>query len=345
MSQTINIDEVKTELGAYYRKNSKVVESMFYNNLVQLNPFCKVITGIKGKFPAMHSVMGHVIQGFAAEWNELGKVDFKVNELQAYHQKVNFPIIPAEILNSWLAELYVEGKDLKDMPISKYIMEKELAPKILDDLNILAINGEYDANNLSEFGKSMNGIVKVLTDGLANSSNPMFKVPISALTDNNMVAEITKFERAIPKKAASKIKYIFMSTNNAERYRLDYENTFGTHVNFSDDKMMKTRLKGWKIAGLDVLPDDVVFTTVDGNMRRLIDIFDKPALTDVQKLDYKLKLFFEFWLGYNFWINQLVFVANFADSTKGLGNDQFNHLYYPEDFPAPVPSVSGSASA
>jgi hypothetical protein len=63
-------------------------------------------------------------------------------------------------------------------------------------------------------------------------------------------------------------------------------------------------------------------------MIRLIDVFDKPAITDIQILDYIVKIFMEFWLGYDFAINELVYVAVFDGSARGLGNAAKNALYY-----------------
>ena len=63
-------------------------------------------------------------------------------------------------------------------------------------------------------------------------------------------------------------------------------------------------------------------------MIRLIDVFDKPAITDTQIQDYILKIFMEFWLGYDFAINELVYVAVFDGSDRGLQVDTLNTLYY-----------------
>ena len=40
----------------------------------------------------------------------------------------------------------------------------------------------------------------------------------------------------------------------------------------------------------------------------------------------------EFWKGYDFLINQLVFISNDVDATKGLGSTALNQKYYGEDF-------------
>ncbi|MDJ1500470.1 hypothetical protein [Xanthocytophaga agilis] len=329
---SINLEQVKKELGNYFRTNNKVVREWVYRE-AQVSKYMRTLTRVKGKFPAQHSVTDHVIQGFASVWNALGTTTFKTNELVNYHQKVNFEIVPADILNSWLAELYQENMKPADMPISKYIAEKELGPKVVEDIEILSGDGVYDNTKLGQFGYSMNGLKKILADGIANVDNPMYRIKLNALQDNNIVAEVTSFERAIPTKVRKSLKYIFMSTSNLERYILDYENKFGANTNYTAENGMKTRLGKRTIVGLDCLDgSDLIFATPEDNFLKLIDIFDAPQVTDVQTLDYKVKIFMEFWLGYGFWINQLVMVSVYTGTSTGLasgsdGTDN-NQLYY-----------------
>lgn len=340
----MNVDQILQELSAYFKANTSDVTAMFYSADVQLNQYCRKVTKVNGSYPSIHSVTNHVIQGFVSVWNELGSTSFKANELTARRIKVNFGLKPADILPTWLAQSYDEDASLADKSISKFIMEQELKPKVIDDLNILSGRGIYDANNLGTFGYAMDGIIRVIANGLANTDNPMYKVALDALTDSNMVAQVTKFERGLPSKVKSKVKRIFMSENNAERYMLDYEDKFGANTTFRDDKVMKTRLGKREIVGLNSLNgSDLIFASVDGNMLHLIDKFDKPEVTDLQKADYKLKIFMEANLGYNFAVNQLVFASNYDDATSGLGNADLNKLYYPEDYET-ITEISASAS-
>jgi hypothetical protein len=338
---TINIDEVKEELGAYNRKHSKEVMNMIYRTDVQIDQYCKKITMVQGRFPAFHAVASHVIQGFVAEWNELGATQIRVNELISYHHKVNYPIVPAEILNSWLADMYDEDKPLDQKSISRYIMMEHLSPKVLEDLQQLSGDAVYDANRLNEFGFSMNGWKKILADALADADKPVFKIPLTALTEENIVDQVTAFEKAIPVKLKSKITKIFMPTKWAEEYLLQYEDQYGANTLAVENDKVSTRLKKRKIVGLDCLGDtDYIFATVDGNMLKLINLIEKPVLTDIQKDDYKLKLFMEFWLGYGFWVNPLVLMADY-EGGHGLGSDALNELYYPGEIES---SGSGSGS-
>ena len=77
-----------------------------------------------------------------------------------------------------------------------------------------------------------------------------------------------------------------MSENNAERFQLQYEEQFGQNK-FQND-VMKTRLGKREIVALPGMDTDDIFGTVEGNFKRLIDVFDgKPQITDIQKQDYE----------------------------------------------------------
>lgn len=324
----ILIDDVVKELNTFLAHNPSIISASLNADKITLDQHTKPLTKIKGKYPSTHSLLTDVVQGFSDEWTELGELQIAHKILTDYHQKVNFPFKPSSILHSYYAELYEENKKPEDMPISKYVFENELLPKVKDNLETLSIDGVYDAAKLEQFGFSMNGILEILramTDRVTAPKHPAFEIPLNAITDANIVDEVTSFERKIPSKLKKKIKKIFMFENNAERYQIQYEEQFGQNK-FQND-VMKTRLGKREIV---VLPgdSDLIFATTENNFRRLLDVFDEPKVTDIQKQDYKIKIFMEWWKGYDFLINQMVVVSNYTDVRYGLGTTADNNKYF-----------------
>ena len=328
-NETILIDDVVKELNTFLAHNPTLISATLNRAEITLDKHTKPLTKVKGKYPQAHTLIGDLVQGYAPVWTELGVMEIEHKILQDYHQKVNFPLIPSEILSSYFAELYAEDKDAKDMPISKYIMDNELLPKVLDNMHTLSINGVFDPARKTEFGYSMNGVLALLdnmTNRVVAPKHPAFQIPMDALTDVNMVDQVTSFERKLPSKMKSKIKKVFMSENNAERYVIDYEEKFGNNKFLNDT--LKTRLVKREIVILEGMEDDRIFATTEGNFKRLIDVFDAPTITDIQKQDYKIKIFLEFWKGYDFLINEMVFVSNYTDTLYGLGSTALNQKYF-----------------
>lgn len=326
----MTIDDVVKELNTYLSHNPTLISAAINRAENILDQHTEPLTKVKGNYPQGHTLLTDVVQGFDPVWNDLGGPQIEHKILKNYHQKVNFGLIPAQILASYWADLYAEDQSPEDMPISRYIIENELLPKVLDNMATLAVTGSYDAAKLDQFGFSMNGI-KTIIDNLlaanpATSSTP-FKIPLNAVTDSTVVATVTAYERALPSKMKNKVTKLFIGENLMERYVLDYENQFGQNQ-FQQDKM-KTRLGKRELIAIPGYEGDQIFSTVGGNFKRLIDVFDgAPAVTDIQKQDYKIKLFMEFWKGYDFLIDELVFVSNYANTTYGLGSLAKNQKYY-----------------
>lgn len=303
-----------------------------------LDMYAKKVTKIKGSYQVMHSIMSHVVQGFEAEWKELGEYSVKEKELKNYHQKVNFGFVPATILSTFLADWYEEDKKPTDKEIAKKITEWILI-QVQEDMEILSMIGEYDPTKAhGAFGYSLNGLQQVYYNAIADATNPTYKIPVDVITDDNIIDVLLNFERNLPKRFKKKIKQIHTSHNNLERYEIAYFDKYGVYPTFKESDLVKCPLKSAKrtLVGHDVA-DDVLYATVDGNLLNLIDVIDNPpTFTDVQVLDYKVKMFMEFWKGYDFLINQAVCTANFTDTTKGLGDDALMRLYYPSELGLPV---------
>lgn len=325
----INATQLKAELGAYARTNNKEVRTMAYQKSVTAG-YMRTIAAIKGKFPALQAITGHVVQGFVAAWNPLGVTEFRVNELVNYRQKVNYPIRPDDIQASWLAHLYEENKKPQDMPISKYIIDTQLMTKVKADREHLLCRGVYDANNLGVFGKSMNGIVKVIENGLAaNSENPVYQIPMVAVTVANITDQVTEFELALPETIKEYLKKIYMSSSNLEKYRLDYFKKYGSYPSYTENKGFVTILGNRELIGLPGLNgSDLIFSTPDENFLRLIDLNDEPVITDVQAQDYDVKIFMEWWEGVAFWTNQMVCAGVIGGTVTGLAPAGANEKYY-----------------
>lgn len=332
MAATITVESIKEQLDDDLKINNELLMKKVYSDEIQINQYCKTLTAVKGKFPQYQGVMTNVVQGFKPEWQELGKMEIVGKVLKNYRQKVNLPIIPADLINTWYGMLRIEGKTPEEQPITSIIRE-DLAAKIIDDLSILSVSAVYDANNADgQFGASLDGVVQVVANALAHTTHKPYTIPLSSITSANILDEMKDFERSIPKKSRKKVKYIFCSENVKLMYGDAFEEAHqGSNV-YSDDRKYKTSTYKYELVGFEDFPDTLIFATTENNMLKLVDVFDNaPGIVMTQIQDYKLKIFMEFHLGYDFAINELVYVANFDGTTPaGLQDNDRNALYYPE---------------
>jgi hypothetical protein len=329
----INIALVAAELQRFVIQNKGVTKADFARAVkVRVDDYCRKVTKIKGTYQVLDSIMTHVVQGFKSEWQELGTFSVADKELKNYHQKVNYGFVPADVLSTALADWYEEDVEPTDKMISKAIVDW-LLTQVQDDLELLSLIGEYNIVTASgAFGFSLNGWNKIIELALANATRPVFKIPVDAIVDNNIYDVFLAFERGLPKILKAKIKQIFVSENNLERFEVAYMDKFNLSPNYSEANKTKSPLGKRELVGLSNLADDVVFATIDGNMLNLLDVIDNPPkFTSVQVQDYKVKLFMEFWKGYDFLINEAVCVADFTGSVRGLGDAGKMAKYYPHE--------------
>ena len=333
--ETMKVGQIKNELLRYISTKPKLLQAAILSKEILLNRHSRTITKVKGEYVSLHSLIGHVVQGFnSKKWTPYGEVQFRKKVMKNYHQKVDFELDPAEILGTVLEEMYDEGKSLKDKSISKHAIDL-LLQKIISDVNILSVIGKYDANKIGiatpEFGTSMDGLNEIIAKGLKDTANPYFLIPADAITATNILDVVTAYERALPAVSKNQVTKIFMSVTDAENYQIAYEDKFGQ--NKFQDNALKTRLGKRDIVAIPNLKEGTIVSTVENGFVKMVDIIDNPAtITDVQVEKRILNIMGEFTLGYDFAINELTYVYT-PDGTKkrGLNNKDLNELYYPEE--------------
>lgn len=333
----MKIDEIKIELWKYIQKNPKILQAAVLSSAIAINAHATTITKVRGEYPSLHSLIGHVVQGFdSKKVVPFGEVQFRKKAMKNYHQKFDFRLDPAEIIGTVLQDMYDEGKALKDKSISKLSIDL-LLQKIIDDVNILSVSGVYNAakigTNSPEFGFSMDGLNEIIKKLLLNTENPAFLIPGDAITQSNIVDIFTKYERNLPELVKPKVKKIFTSITDAEDYAIAYEDQFGKNTIYKDGDKLVTRLGKREIVGISGLTRGTIISTVDNGFVKMVDAIDNPAtITSVQENGRILDVLGEFTLGYDFAINELTYVHTpDATKNKGLNNKELNEIYYPSE--------------
>ena len=217
------------------------------------------------------------------------------------------------------------------MPIAQYITNM-IGDQIISELSVASIVSTYDATQAGsdnpDIMKIMNGLNAVTDEIVADVTNPAFLIPIDAALANDPVAKVNAFERGLPK--GVKISQILVPADLFDDYVEARETPANEVIDYNAGYRKKTKYGRDLIAvpGLDKM-----VAWVDGNLFRLYDRKDNPAtIDDVQVQDYLMKIFVQFHLGYDFAVNQYVFVET-SDATKkrGLNNADQNKLYYPTE--------------
>ncbi|MDO5510225.1 MAG: hypothetical protein Q4F57_05985 [Weeksellaceae bacterium] len=331
MAQTIDFEAIKNEIVRYGKANPLALERAILSPDIYINKFARPLGKVKGKWSLPSLFASHVVQIFDDNWNPYGDLIARVNEMQNFHQKVNFGLKPYVAYGTWLEDLYHEEKKPNEMPFSKYVIQNLVLPKITDDLNFLSVQGVYapeekNAEN-PRFGTSMNGLNTVIDNHVASGN--VFTIPVDA--GDNIVDQVTAFERQLPR--GVRIKGIVLSSEDFDDYVAQRETPTDQFVNLKDPYRARTKYQR-EIFSVPGLTPGRIIAWVEGTFFRLYDRKESPArIDDVQVQDYEVKIFSQWHLGYDFGASEYLFVSSEdGDAVRGLGDEGLNEIIYPQDF-------------
>src|SRR5690606_17309178 len=159
--------------------------------------------------------------------------------------KNNVPIIPAEVLDSYLFYLYDESLSPDQMPITKYIWEQLIYPQILDDIELRMIfKGKYEEVAASDMPtdpeQGMDGIETILVDQnvLRSSSKINFASHTSnwaSATDQEVLTFFDTFVDILKPLYRYKRMNIYVAPEIYRRYQRAYKKIWGTNSGQSGD--------------------------------------------------------------------------------------------------------------
>lgn len=329
-TETINVDAIKNEVIRYGNANPMALTPAVLSSDVLLNQLAKPLAKVKGNWSFPSILMTNLLQAFSDTWTQYGKAQFVNKTAKNYHLKVNFGINPYDVYGSWAEELYEEDKKPNEMPISKYLVNM-IGSKITSELAVASIVSIYDAAQVGsatpDLTKIMNGLNKTVSNIVADTTNPAFLIPVDVALANDPVAKVNAFERSLP---TASVKDILVPLELFFDYIEARETPSNEVIDYNAGYRRKTKY-GRNLIGVPGLTKMIAW--VDGNLFRLYDRKDNPAqIDDVQVQDYLMKIFIQFHLGYDFAINQYVFVeTQDAGKVRGLNDSTQNKLFYPNE--------------
>lgn len=127
----------------------------------------------------------------------------------------------------WRNSRFEAGRDPQTWTFPRYVFERELLPKIREELNNIAWNGVYAAPTAGTPGASVDstdGYKKVIADLI--TATTITPVATGAITTSNAREKLEEFLDAIPEKITSMGGRILMSPTMRRNYFRDYRAEF-----------------------------------------------------------------------------------------------------------------------
>ncbi len=311
---TIEVDDLRRELGPYLSQGNNLdILKRLYQGFTtsQHLSWKRVVSAYK----AVEGIsVDHVVQQFKPKWTPKGGAKFTPLTIKNHHHKVNFPIIPAQVGESWLFHLYDESKTPDQMPLTRYIVDNVLLPQIDEDIeNVMISKAKYVADS-EKTEETMDGFETILVEAKKSHDKAFrfFNTTKNLLeaTDGEVLDTIDNFVASLAPLYRAKQMPVFLSHDIYLKYKRAYKNKWGAgsgteKVNFGEDRV---DFSNCYLQVLDCLyGSPIVFSTPKENFVGLQHKNPAPFIADIQKHNYEVRFFCEFWLGVGFLIKEAVF--------------------------------------
>lgn len=317
---SIDITDLNAEFSSVMPPKAKLelLTKRIYNGF----PDSKYMTRIQANsdYIASAAMMSEVSQQFTPKWTPKGTVKFTPIRIPYRRHKINVLIQPAEILKSWLLFLYEQGKTMAEMPISKYIIENHIIPKVLDDITLSMIaKGKFvDAGTVSDGDKgkaakdSMDGFETILVEGkkdatckinfYKNAKNPM------TLDNQGVLSYVDGFVDAISGMFAN-IVTVYCSEQLLTKYKRADFAINGKYTGVEADGAI--RFTNFHLVSLkSMYNSQIIFATPQENFVELVDYSKaESCINKIEESNYDVKVFGEYSLSTGFKIAEAVFAS------------------------------------
>ena len=274
----------------------------------------------KGRdYRAMTAIMSEVSQQFTNKWTPKGTVKFTPLEIKYRRHKINVAIDPTEVIDTWLIDMYNQGKTPDQQPLVLYIISNHIVPKILEDITFAMIaKGKYervenakDGDEGSAAVKSMDGLETILVEGKKNGAKFNYyknAKDIRNLKGQELLDYVDAFTKAISPLFANNLP-VYCSRDFFEAYKkADFE-VYGKYTGQESGNQL--RFSKFTLNVMESMYDSpILFATPKANMIELVDLA-KPesCINDIQKSNYSVKIFGEYSLSVGFGIAEAVYAS------------------------------------
>ncbi len=269
---------------------------------------------------ASAAIMSEVSQQFTPKWTPKGAAKFTPIRIPYRRHKINVAIQPAEVLKSWLLYLYEQGRTMSDMPITRYIVENQILPKVLDDITLSMIaKGKFtDAgvvadNDAGKAAKdSMDGFETIL---VAGKTDPACKINYykaaadpMAMTDAALLQYVDGFVDAISGLFAH-IVTVHCSEQLLTKYKRADFAINGKYTGLEGDGSI--RFTNFRLVPLKSMYNSpILFATPKENFVELVDYSRaENCIVKIEEQNYDVKVFGEYSLATGFKIAEAVYAA------------------------------------
>lgn len=332
----ITTTDIVSEYGAYYVNQGQNMQSLLQKlRQKALTPsFAQLEYTENTLYRKAQSTIGELVQAFQKNFTAKSGLEFKPVQIPLHNLKIDVPLYPDDIKNTWVAFLEGFAADNKmtvqqaraQWPLVRYVIEMEVLPQIQHDLETKCYyKGDAQAPTVNVAGAAVNamdGIRKRLTNGLTSHGGDG---TISELTDWSGVTSSNIFDKAeslveeLDQVLEGEQLIMAMSPSNVRAYLRDKRNTHGNDINYSANKVSIDFYENCQIVGLPSMAGtNDLFITPKKNFKyiRRMQVANTPKVEEHLR---QVFLMLDWWEAIGFDLNELVY-AYVEPQTSGSGS-------------------------
>lgn len=237
---SLDLTALNAQVGAYYRAHDKEIWRKIFTSL-EIEKYCRQVPNVSDEYVMPSASITDVLQPYQKAWTPQGEASFnaRINKVRQIKADMVLDNVD-EIYRSYLGYMAVEGRDRKDWPIVRYIVEELIIPKMIEELNQASATGEYAAPTPGTPGAFLDIVDGFLTI-IANEITATNLTPITtgAVSQSDALDKFELFNDLMPTKYSNMEGIIFCSATMKKWYQRDYRNNFGG----TNDQAAKDNLK------------------------------------------------------------------------------------------------------
>jgi hypothetical protein len=312
MAATITTTEIVSEFGIYLGQSRNQILKL----LTQPTESEKFMTTVPTKeleYRTAKAVISDVVQGFQKAWTAKGTAAFTPRTITQRRHKFDIAFYPDEVFETWLGFLADEAQDRKSWPITRYILEELVLPKVAENRELKLIGvGDYAAvveDTPQATGLSMDGFCTQLEDALAAGTSNINFIDLDTLTDDNIFEQVENFGKSVSEMYQSISMRVFLSRYWFGAYARKRRDLHGTDVNYKADNVL---VEGTNMI-LTPLPSmtgkGIIFATPKDNFIRVINRNEGASNIAVENVDRQIKIYADWHEAVGFGIEEAIFAS------------------------------------
>lgn len=317
----IDVSAVVAQFGAYYianPNNMSRLRAILYQPSVTSKFFAERADD-DTVYRSTLSKLNRIVQPFQKAFTPIGDIVFTPNQFPKFKIKVDMEETPDDLEATYLGFLAALPElERANWPFIRWLVEVHVIAKIQEDLELNEyFSGVYAAPTAGTAGASgtaMNGLKKVIHDynaaGRTNLGNGAIATGAFDADPVVFVTQVESFVDAIPKIYRPKLDFVFMTVENAIKFKRGMRKKYNTYYSQTTDLTKLEDYENISVVGLPSMSaaaSNLIWTTQPDNRIRATKKATLANTMKIESVKRVVDLLTDWWEALNFEVPEFIF--------------------------------------